>query len=70
MVESPVFLDRLRSFLSLTERLEFSMISDICNYGKPCFGLTLGMGQSCMTPVRTIGEEAALIDTEKQENEA
>ena len=70
MVESPLFLDSLSSFPSLTERLELSMISETCNSGKPCSGLTLGMEKSFMTPVRTIGEEAALIDTEKQENEA
>lgn len=63
MPESSLFLDSLSSFLSLAERIELTMTSEIYNYGKPCFGLTAGREMACMTPVWTgvtIGEEVNL----------
>lgn len=63
MADGSLFLDSLRSSFSLAERIELTMTSEIYNYGKSCFGLTVGKEKACMTPVwtgETIGEEVNL----------
>lgn len=73
MAEGPLFLDSLSFFFSSEESIELTMTFEICDYGKPCFGLTLRMEMACMTPVWTgvtIGEESALNDSEEQNNKA
>lgn len=63
MVDGLLFLHGLSSFLSLAERIELTMTSEIYNYGKSCFGLTVGKEKACTTPVwtgETIGEEVNL----------